>query len=163
MRKPTGLYPLVRVDAAGKRVVSQAIAGLYAAFGVATGSVVLALTADKVVLGRELSAALAPWRRPIAVHDPGKVLLDLAISLSIGGDCLADIGQLRAEPAVFGLVAPDPTASRLEAVRGHSARALVSVTHWTGGCLRRFLNACPDAGDRFAGSKSFQKRHAAKS
>jgi hypothetical protein len=49
--------------------------------------VVLAATADKVGLGRELSAALAPWRRPMAVHDLGKVLLDMAISLAIGGDC----------------------------------------------------------------------------
>lgn len=75
MRKSTGLYPPVRVDATGKRVVSHA------------GSVVLALTADKVGLGRELSAALAPWRKPMTVHDPGKVLLDPAISLAIGGDC----------------------------------------------------------------------------
>ena len=101
MRKSTGLYPTVRVDATGKRVVSHA------------GSVLLAVTADKVGLGRELSAALRPWRKPLAVHDPGKVLLDLAMSLAIGGDCLADIGQLRAEPAVFGLVASDPTVSRL--------------------------------------------------
>ncbi len=49
----------------------------------------------------------------MAVHDPGKILLDLAISLAIGGDCLADIAQMRAEPAVFGHVASDPTVSRL--------------------------------------------------
>ena len=45
--------------------------------------------------------------------DPGKVLLDLAISAAIGGDCLADIALLRAEPTVFGRVASDPTVSRL--------------------------------------------------
>jgi len=101
MRKPTGLYPLLRVDATGKRVVSHA------------GSVVLATTADKVGLGRDLSVALRPWRKPLAVHDPGKVLFDLAMSLAIGGDCLADVAQLRAEPAVFGYVASDPTVSRL--------------------------------------------------
>ena len=83
MRKSTGLYPTLRVDATGKRVVSHG------------GSVVLAMTADKVGLGRGLSAALAPWRKPMAVHDPGKILLDLAVSLAIGGDCLADIAQLR--------------------------------------------------------------------
>lgn len=77
------------------------------------GSVLLALTADKAGLSRGLSAALAPWRKPMAVHDPGKVLLDLAISLAIGGDCLAHVAQLRAEPAVFGHVASDPTVSRL--------------------------------------------------
>ncbi|ACV78455.1 IS1380 family transposase [Nakamurella multipartita] len=101
MRKCTGLYPSLRVDATGKRVVSHA------------GSVLLAVTADKIGIGRGLSAALAPWRRPMAVHDPGKILLDLAISLAIGGDCLADIAQLRTEPAVFGHVASDPTVSRL--------------------------------------------------
>ena len=31
----------------------------------------------------------------------------------LGGDCLADIGQLRATPAVYGPVASDPTVSRL--------------------------------------------------
>jgi hypothetical protein len=41
------------------------------------------------------------------------VLLDLAVSLAVGGDCLADVAQLRAAPAVFGLVASDPTVSRL--------------------------------------------------
>jgi hypothetical protein len=116
MRKSTGLYPPVRVDATGKRVVSHA------------GSVVLALTADKVGLGRELSAALAPWRKPMAVHDPGKVLLDLAISLAIGGDCLADIAQLRAEPAVFGHVASDPTVSRLvDVLAAEPAAALKAI------------------------------------
>ncbi len=45
-------------------------------------------------------------------HDPGKVITDLALTLALGGDCLADIGLLRAEPDVFGLVASDPTVSR---------------------------------------------------
>ena len=39
--------------------------------------------------------------------------MDLAVSVAIGGDCLADISLLRAEPAVFGRVASDPTVSRL--------------------------------------------------
>lgn len=30
-----------------------------------------------------------------------------------GGDCLADVAVLRAEPSVFGPVASDPTVSRL--------------------------------------------------
>jgi hypothetical protein len=46
------------------------------------------------------------------VHDPGKILLDLAVAVALGGDCLADIGMLRAEPAIFGAVASDPTVSR---------------------------------------------------
>src|SRR5690606_4370666 len=57
--------------------------------------------------------ALAPWRKPLATHDPAKILLDLATSLIVGGDCLADISMVRGRPDVFGLVASDPTVSRL--------------------------------------------------
>ena len=38
---------------------------------------------------------------------------DLAIGLALGGDCLADAALLRSEPAVYGMVASDPTISRL--------------------------------------------------
>ncbi len=55
---------------------------------------------------------MEPWRRPLARHDPGKIICDLAIALAVGGDCLADIALLRAEPGVFGSVASDPTVSR---------------------------------------------------
>jgi Transposase DDE domain group 1 len=47
------------------------------------------------------------------VHDPGKTVLDLAVAVALGGDCLADAGVLRAEPALFGPVASDPVISRL--------------------------------------------------
>ncbi len=76
------------------------------------GSVLLVETVRKAGLD-QISAALAPWRRPRAVHDPGKVVLDLALAVAMGGDCPADVGMLRAEPAVFGPVASDPTVSRL--------------------------------------------------
>jgi hypothetical protein len=39
---------------------------------------------------------LAPWGKPLAIHDPAKVLLDLAVALGLGGDCLADITVVRA-------------------------------------------------------------------
>ena len=48
----------------------------------------------------------------MAVHDPAKVILDLAVSLALGGTCLADIAVLRGAPGVFGPVASDPTVSR---------------------------------------------------
>jgi hypothetical protein len=63
-------------------------------------------------LDTELSKALGPWRRPLAAHDPGKVLLDLAVTLVLGGDALADIALLRSEPGLFGQVASDATVSR---------------------------------------------------
>ena len=56
------------------------------------------------------------WRRggkPRAVHDPGKILLMWPLAVALGGDCLADVALLRAEPDVFGPVASDPTVSRL--------------------------------------------------
>jgi hypothetical protein len=60
-------------------------------------------------LDRALSAGLARCRKPNAVHDPAEVLTDLAIALALGGDCLADVALLRAEPGLFGPVASDPT------------------------------------------------------
>ncbi|WP_406326719.1 IS1380 family transposase [Streptomyces sp. NBC_00203] len=101
MKKPIGSYPHIFVRDGGRAVVSQA------------GSVLLVETARKAGLDQAISAALAPWRKPRAIHDPGKILVDLALAVALGGDCLADIAMLRAEPAVFGPVASDPTVSRL--------------------------------------------------
>jgi hypothetical protein len=60
-----------------------------------------------------LSQALGRWRLPRSVHDPAKVVLDLVVAVALGGDCLADVGVLRAEPALFGPVASDPVVTRL--------------------------------------------------
>src|SRR4051794_5825398 len=88
----------------------------------------LTRTAASVGLDRALSEALAPWRRPFARHDPGKIVLDLALSLAMGGDCLADIAQLRAHPQVFGAVASDPTVSRcLDILAADASAALAAI------------------------------------
>ena len=50
-------------------------------------------------LGQGLSGGLARWRAPRAVHDPGKIIADLMVTLALGGDCLADIAVLRAAGA----------------------------------------------------------------
>ncbi len=42
---------------------------------------------------------------------PREVIADLAVTLALGGDCLADIAALRAEPQLFGPVASDPVVS----------------------------------------------------
>ena len=60
-----------------------------------------------------MSEGLSRWRAARAVHDPGRIVTDLAVAVALGGDCLADIGVLRAEPALFGPVASDPVVSRL--------------------------------------------------
>jgi Transposase DDE domain group 1 len=76
----------------GAKVVSQA------------GGVLLTETVRGVGLDRALSAELVRWRHPNAVHDPAKIVLDLAVTLALGGNCLADIPLLRAEPDLFGRV-----------------------------------------------------------
>jgi Transposase DDE domain group 1 len=100
VKNATGVYPRPDLDTAGTQVVSHA------------GTVLLTETITKVGLDRALSTALSRWRPRLAVHDPAKVLLDLALGLAVGGDCLADVALLRSEPGVFGLVASDPTVSR---------------------------------------------------
>lgn len=77
------------------------------------GGALLVAAARASGVDRELSRALLPWRPRLARHDPGKIVLDVAVGLAMGGDCLADIAQLRAQPGVFGPVASDPTVSRL--------------------------------------------------
>jgi hypothetical protein len=101
VKKRSGRYPRLTVDGHGSSVVPNA------------GAVLLLRTAEAVGLDAALSQAVGPWRRPLARHDPGKILLDLAVSLAVGGDCLADLAQLRGAPEVFGPVASDPTVSRL--------------------------------------------------
>lgn len=97
----TGFYPTVRVDGAGDGIVSQA------------GGAILASMLRGSGLGAGLSEALGPWRKPFARHDPGKILTDLALSLATGGDAVSDVDRLRNQPEVYGLVASDPTISRL--------------------------------------------------
>jgi hypothetical protein len=75
----------------------------------------LVQTARLAGLGQGLSAGLARWRPDRAVHDPGKIVTDLVAALALGGDCLADVAVLRAQPELFGPVASDPVVSRLVA------------------------------------------------
>jgi Transposase DDE domain group 1 len=112
----SGFYPCPGTDTAGAQVVSQA------------GGVLLTETIRAVGLDRALSGSLARWRLPFAVHDPAKVVADLAVTLALGGDCLADIALLRAEPAVFGLVASVPTVSRtIDRLASDAPRALAAI------------------------------------
>ncbi|GFG51073.1 transposase [Mycolicibacterium agri] len=77
------------------------------------GGLLLRQTLRCCGLDKAMSAALAPWRAPRSVHDPAKVLTDLAIAVALGGDCAADVAVVRAQPELFGPVASDPTVSRL--------------------------------------------------
>lgn len=100
MNKPTALYPRLNVDAAPVGAVGQAGGALLTAAAEATG------------LARGLRTAFAPWRKPLAVHDPAKVVLDLAVAVALGGDALADAAVVRGEPDVYGAVASEATISR---------------------------------------------------
>jgi hypothetical protein len=78
-----------------------------------SGALLLGEVVRVLGLGGGLSAALSPWRAAGAIHDPGKVLLDVATAVALGGDCLADVAAVRAQPELFGSVASDPTVSRV--------------------------------------------------
>ncbi|HTU74252.1 MAG TPA: IS1380 family transposase, partial [Trebonia sp.] len=106
----------VAVSADGRGLVSQG------------GAVLLWETMRVTGLGRGLSQGLARWRAPRAVHDPGKVVADLAAAVALGGDCLANIALLREQPEVAGQVASDPVVSRLVSqLAGDLPRALKAI------------------------------------
>jgi hypothetical protein len=97
VKKRSGPYSRARVEGGDRGVVSQ------------TMSVLLAETVRKFGLGTTIPTMLASWRKPRAAYGPGKLLMDVALPLALGGDCLADVGMLRAEPSLFGPVVSDPT------------------------------------------------------
>jgi hypothetical protein len=74
------------------------------------GSALLAQIADKSGLTTALSVRLAGLKQRDSGHDPGRVMRDLAVMLADGGDCLADLGAVRDQDALFGPVASDSTA-----------------------------------------------------
>src|SRR6516164_10918418 len=114
----------VAVSADGRGLVSEA------------GAVLLWETLRVTGLGRGLSAALEQWRAPRAVHDPGKIVADLAAALALGGDRLADIAVLREQPGLAGPVATDPVVSRLVAALAAdlpwSVKAIRALGRWPG-------------------------------
>lgn len=93
MGKPASWYPSLAVGATGRGGESQA------------GAITLARTASCVGLVDALSAGLRSWRKPLASHDPGKIICDLAISVALGGDSWpvwrASVGR-RAQPCPRG-------------------------------------------------------------
>jgi hypothetical protein len=92
-----------------------------------TGGALLLATAQVSGLSTALSARLSPWRAARSIHDPGKSLLDVAMAIALGGDCLADVALVRAQPELFGPVASDPTISRLLDVLGADPAAALTA------------------------------------
>jgi len=93
--------PWLSVIVGGESLVSHA------------GGVLLVETARRSGLSGQLRRLLGRWRLPLATHDPGKIVADLAIAIALGGDAACDVAVLRAQPGLFGPVASDPTVSRL--------------------------------------------------
>jgi hypothetical protein len=91
----------VEVTADGAGLVSRA------------GSALLAQVADKLGLTQALSLRLAGLKQRRRGHDPGRVICDLAVMLADGGECVADLGAVRDQQALFGPVASDSTAFRV--------------------------------------------------
>lgn len=97
----TATRPKLEVSADGVGVVSHA------------GSRLLADVADRTTLTAQLSAVFASRTAPQTAHDPGRVLVDLAVSIADGGECISDIATLTDQGAVFGPVASDSTCWRV--------------------------------------------------
>jgi len=104
------------VSADGTGIVSQA------------GGLLLIRTLRATGLDHGLDAALERWRPARAVHSPGKIITDLAVAVALGGDCLADVAILRAQPELAGPVASDPVVSRLVTrLAADAPRALTAI------------------------------------
>jgi hypothetical protein len=76
------------------------------------GTALLVEVADKLGLTRALSTRLAGIKQRRRGHDPGAVIVALAVMLADGGECVSDLGAVREQDALFGAVASDSTAFR---------------------------------------------------
>ncbi|WP_308161866.1 IS1380 family transposase [Mycolicibacterium goodii] len=113
------------VDAGRESLVSSA------------GGLLLRQTLHCLGLEKAMSAALAPWRAPRAVHDSAKILTDLAIAVALGGDCAADLAVVRAQSQLFGAVASDATVSRLITTLAEDADAALTAIRTARATARR--------------------------
>jgi len=77
------------------------------------GSRLLADVADRTTLTGELAEALAGLRKPRARHDPGRVLVDMAVAVADGATTISDVAVLADQAELFGAVASDSTCWRL--------------------------------------------------
>ena len=114
----------VRVEAGRESLISSA------------GAALLLQTAQVSGLAAGLSEGLSSWRTRRSLHDPGKTVVDLAVAIALGGDCLADAAVVRAQPELFGNVASDPTISRLIDVLADDLLAAVTAIRAARGAAR---------------------------
>lgn len=91
----------VKVTADGEGLVSRA--------GVA---LLRELTVDTGLAHGWSGALLDTYKGVPTVHEPGRVLADLAVVIADGGDALSHLATLRDQDKLFGMVASDATAWR---------------------------------------------------
>jgi hypothetical protein len=77
------------------------------------GARLLADLADRTTLSAQLSTVFAARTAPQTAHDPGRVVVDVAVMLADGGQCISDIAALADQAEVFGPVASDSTCWRV--------------------------------------------------
>ena len=99
--QPTTSRPKITVTTDGHGVASHA------------GSRLLTDLAEVTGLRQALSRAVGQRRRRRSAHDPGRVLVDLAVMLADGGRGISGLAVLRNRPELFGPVASTATAWRV--------------------------------------------------
>lgn len=122
------------------------------------GTALLRELTERTGLRAEYATALDGMRRRGGGHDPGQVLVDLAVMLADGGEAIADIAALADQPDLNWVVASPATAWRVLAgvddgrLAGlHRARALARERAWlaraeTTGCGNGGLPSAQAAG-----------------
>jgi hypothetical protein len=97
----TTVRPRITVTTDGQGVASHA------------GTRLLGDLADAAGMTAAFSDALAGLRQRRSCHDPGRVLVDVAVMLADGGEAISDLAVLRDQPGLFGSVASTATAWRV--------------------------------------------------
>ena len=92
------------------------------------GAALLAKLAERLGLPAEVDRWAGRGQPSRARHRAGTVVVDLAVMLADGGDCLSDLAGLRDQPELFGPVASTPTAWRvIERLAGVGERGLAGL------------------------------------
>jgi len=121
-------FGTVDVTADGEGLVSHA------------GIALLTELADRSGLTGALSRALATTRERRSAHDPGRVLVDVAVMLADGGECVTDVEAYLGQERLFGARASETTTHRVlksvdESLLGEvrAARAEARARVWDAG------------------------------
>jgi hypothetical protein len=108
-------FGTVDVTADGEGLISHA------------GTALLTELADRAGLTAALSRALASTRERRSAHDPGRVLVDVAVMLADGGACVTDLDAYRGQERLFGARASETTTHRVIKSVDESLLAAIGV------------------------------------